>query len=137
FTTTSPGTINVDTAGRVHVTAADSGYVLIFSETRRDSVRIVVRQLAQNVVVVGGDDQIATVDHEVNDSLGVRVIDAAGNGIANAEVTWTIDEPLPSQLTSTGGGPSVENTAEAFTTFVTRTNATGHAKLRWRLGTHA
>ncbi|MEP7177314.1 MAG: Ig-like domain-containing protein [Gemmatimonadales bacterium] len=67
--------------------------------------------------VVGGDDQIGTPGSVLGDSVVVRLVDTAGNGMAGRSVTWSV----------TSGGGSV-------TPPIVTTTGDGRAAAKWTLG---
>ncbi|HTM84658.1 MAG TPA: Ig-like domain-containing protein, partial [Mycobacterium sp.] len=74
---------------------------------------------ASNLIKVAGDSQTAVAGSPLDDSLVVRVTDAAGNAVAGVNVTWTV----------TGGG--------AVSAAATPTGADGRAAVSRTLGAAA
>jgi len=72
---------------------------------------------AAGLSIVSGNEQTAQAGTELPGDLVVRLVDASGNGVPNAAVTWVV---------GTGGGRvSPENT---------RTDEAGRTSTRWTLG---
>jgi hypothetical protein len=137
FISRNPAAFSVNPSGRVTALAVDSGYIVIQGDAKVDSIRVIVSQTVSSVVQLQGDNQVATVNQNANDSLGIVVRDANGHGVANAEVTWTTPD---SGVVTVAQG--VYTSAIGFRPMVmppltSRTNAEGIAKAKWQLGKRA
>jgi serine/threonine protein kinase/uncharacterized protein YjdB len=103
WSSTSPGVLQVDSAGRVEALAPGRGQVVAAIGNRHDSVRIVVlRSNARtdstprpNRAVVASLSIDPPVELRAGDSarMGITVLDEQGNRVRNARVQWSSSAP--------------------------------------------
>ena len=106
---TSTGVISARSGGAATITASTSGL------TARHNVT--VQEATQDLRRVRGNGQSGPVGRTLSESLAVRLIDGAGNGVSGETVRWRV---------RSGGGSLSSNSVT--------TDAQGEASVRWTLG---
>lgn len=113
------GVVTVDAAGRVVAVANGVATVTASAGTATGNATVTVEQVA-DTVEASGDGQAADVTMPLDSSIVVTLLDARGNPVLDAPVSFTV----------VSGGGTVTPTAAA-------TAADGSASAEWTLGTDA
>lgn len=107
WTTASPSVASVDSTGKVKGLAAGIATVTAMVDNITDEATIIVTGAPAAIAIQGGDNQTAAVNAAVPVAPAVRVVDATGNPVPNAPVTFAV----------TGGGGVVAAASPVLTDF--------------------
>jgi hypothetical protein len=108
------GVVTAHRPGQVQIAAT------VLPQNLNASATLTVRPVASALQLTSGNQQSGTVATPLELPTAVQVFDRHGTGVAGVQVTFAV----------TGGGGTVEPAAIA-------TDATGHARATWTLGTAA